>query len=287
MMMAEVGASVNTLNAYKNDLEQFDEVCKSDVVKAKSQDITDYLSWLNKEGYAAKTVARKISVLRDFYKFLFSEKKITESPMTRISSPKVSKSLPKFLTKEEIFKIIETAQSKDSVSGQRMATMLVLMYACGLRVSELVCLSENCINFDKKQILVRGKGNKERLLPVASYAIESIKKYLKIRDEFIREGRKSMWLFPSLRSRLGHLTRDAFAKDLQKLAIEAGIDPLKVSPHVLRHSFATHLLHGGADLRSVQKLLGHADIATTEIYTHILPETLIKTVMEKHPLGQL
>jgi len=110
---------------------------------------------------------------------------------------------------------------------------------------------------------------------------------VKIRDEFIREGRKSVWLFPSLRSRLGHLTRDAFAKDLQKLAIEAGIDPLKVSPHVLRHSFATHLLHGRADLRSVQKLLGHADIATTEIYTHILPETLIKTVMEKHPLGQL
>ena len=147
--------------------------------------------------------------------------------------------------------------------------------------------AENCINFDKKQILVRGKGNKERLLPVASYAIESIKKYLKIRDEFIREGRKSVWLFPSLRSRLGHLTRDAFAKDLQKLAIEAGIDPLKVSPHVLRHSFATHLLHGRADLRSVQQMLGHSDIATTEIYTHVMEDRLKKIISEKHPLSNI
>jgi len=165
--------------------------------------------------------------------------------------------------------------------------MLELMYACGLRVSELVCLPESCIDFDKKQILVRGKGSKERLIPIAGAAVDAISEYLNIREEFIRGGRKSIWLFPSRRSREGHITRDAFFKNIKETAVKAGISPLRVSPHVLRHSFATHLLNNGADLRSVQKMLGHESIVTTEIYTHILSENLIREVQQKHPLAHM
>lgn len=286
MMAAEVGASPNTLAAYRRDLVQFFEYCLLPMEQIQTKDIASYISRLHDKSYAVKSVSRKISVLRDFFKFLYSEKVISYNPMIKISAPKAEKPLPKFLTQNDVSLLLETARAKTDLRGQRQAVMLELMYACGLRVSELVSLPESCINFDKKQILVRGKGSKERLIPVADVALSAVLAYLKIRDNFIRRGRKSAWLFPSLTSKLGHITRDGFYKDIKELAVAAGLDPQKVSPHVLRHSFATHLLHNNADLRSVQKMLGHEDISTTEIYTHIMSEDLMRVVARNHPLSQ-
>lgn len=285
MMVAEVGASQNTVVAYRLDLEQFQEAYGSGWSELKPQDIADYVQALSRQHYAARSVARKLSALKDFFKFLFSEKVISTNPTANILTPKQEKPLPKFLTESEMRALIDAAMAGDKFSDQRMAVMLELMYACGLRVSELVSLPENCFNFDKKQIFVRGKGNKERLIPVASQALQVVFKYLEIREEFIRGGRRSIWLFPSKTSKLGHMTRDAFFKSIKEVAIKAGIYPDKVSPHVLRHSFATHLLNHDADLRSVQKMLGHEDIATTEIYTHIISDKLMETVQKKHPLA--
>ncbi len=286
MMSAEVGASVNTIAAYRRDLQQFVEACRMPPESVQAADVSEYVTFLHKKRYAVKSVARKISALRDFFKFLYTEKAININPMAKIAAPKAEKPLPKFLTQQDVLELIAAAKEKNGARGKRLSAMLELMYACGLRVSELVGLPEGCINFDKKQILVRGKGNKERLIPVADAALHAVLEYLQYRDEFIKNGRKSIWLFPSKLSKLGHITRDGFFKDLQELAIICGIPPQKISPHVLRHSFATHLLHGGADLRSVQKMLGHEDIATTEIYTHIVPEDLLRVVAAAHPLGK-
>ena len=286
MMAAEVGASQNTLDAYRRDLEQFVEICNKPFGQINQDDISSYLSYLGKKGYATKSVARKISALRDMFKFLFSEKQITSNPLMNISAPKPEKPLPKFLTKAEVKNLLAVAHEKNDFRSKRLAVMLELMYACGLRVSELVSLPENCINFDKRQILVRGKGNKERLIPVAASTLKALGEYFTFRDEFIRGGRKSIWLFPSSRSKLGHMTRDGFFKDLKELAVRAGVSPNKISPHVLRHSFATHLLQNQADLRTVQKMLGHENISTTEIYTHIMSEDLLRVVAGNHPLSR-
>lgn len=285
MMAAEAGASVNTLEAYRRDLLQYEEITGNKPVdQVNNDDIAAYVQALSREGYAAKSVARKVSAIRDYFKFLYSEKEIKTNPTANILTPKQEKPLPKFLSEDEMRRLIEAAESYDDFRHARLAVMLELMYACGLRVSELVGLPENCINFDRGQILVRGKGSKERLIPVAKEAMAKVSAYLGYRDQFIR-GRKSIWLFPSKQSQSGHLTRDAFYKYLKDLAPQAGIDAARVSPHVLRHSFATHLLNNDADLRSVQKMLGHEDIATTEIYTHILSDKLIEKVRKNHPLA--
>lgn len=288
MMRAEVGASANTIAAYGADMDQFEAFCEgADWAAVTSEKISAFIRFLSQKGYSSRTIARKISTLRDFFAFLYTEREINDNPTLNIISPRQEKPLPKFLTEGEIKCLINTAAESDTLSGQRMTVMLTLMYACGLRVSELVSLPENCINFEKREILVRGKGNKERLIPVASTALDAVKRYWQIRDNFIRGGRRSVWLFPSLKSTSGHMTRDAFFKEIKKISLAAGLDPHKVSPHVLRHSFATHMLNHDADLRSIQKMLGHAEIATTEIYTHITSQKLIDIVKEKHPLAQL
>ncbi|MBQ9731991.1 MAG: site-specific tyrosine recombinase XerD [Alphaproteobacteria bacterium] len=287
MMVAERGVSVNTVAAYRRDLEQLEEYTTKQLYEVNEADIKAFVAWLNyNKHYAARSVARKISTLRDFYKFLYSEKIIKYNPTAYITLPKAEKPLPKFLTVTEMKKMIEEAQKITDFRMQRIAVMMELMYACGLRVSELVELSENAINYDKKQIFIHGKGNKERIVPVAASAVSAVLTYLNFRADFIRGNRKSIWLFPSKSSKSGHITRSAFFKDLKKIALLAGISPTKVSPHVLRHSFATHLLQGEADLRSVQKMLGHADITTTEIYTHIMSEELMEKVIKNHPLSK-
>lgn len=287
MMVAEKGAAPNTIAAYRRDLWQFAELCpQTEFAKVSKLDLGNYIQELSGMLYRPKTIARKISTLREFFKFLFSEKEIAENPAMNLLPPKQEKPLPKYLTEKEVQSLLEATAVHLSFSYKRIGVMLRLMYACGLRVSELVGLPENCINFEKKQILVRGKGSKERIIPVADEALQAASDYYEYRDEFLRAGRRSIWMFPST-SLTGHLTRDAFYKDLKKLAVEAGIYPSKVSPHVLRHSFATHLLNHGVDLRSVQKMLGHEDIATTEIYTHIISDKLIKEVQTKHPLASL
>jgi len=287
MLLAEKGASINTIDSYRRDLEQFSEQVKTTLDKVTESDVSSFLSWLNIRHYANRSVSRKISTLREFYKFLYSEKVILHNPMAYISSPKSEKSLPKFLTVVEMEKMIATAQEMTDFRMQRMAVMMELMYACGLRISELVSLPENCINFDKKQILVKGKGGKERLIPIATKTVSNVLTYLQFRGEFVKGWRKPVWLFPSKVSKSGHITRSAFFKDIKKVAIMSGIAPEKVSPHVLRHSFATHLLQRGADLRSVQKMLGHESITTTEIYTHIMSEELMEKVIKNHPLSKI
>ena len=288
MMVAERGASQNTIENYQRDLEQFLAIVNvSEMANVTDNDVYQYVQKLSRMNYAPKSIARKISALKEFFKFLFSEKEIKENPTAYLMAPKQEKPLPKFLTEVELKRLIDTAQSKEGMHARRLAVMLVLMSACGLRVSELVGLPENCINFDKKEILVRGKGSKERLIPISDEAIEAVLDYTTYRDNFIRGGRKSIWLFPSLTSSSGHMTREAFFMALKELAAEAGISPEKISPHVLRHTFATSLLNHDADLRSVQKMLGHEDISTTEIYTHITSEKLIDTVKRLHPLSRL
>ncbi len=286
MMAAEVGASPNTVAAYRRDLEQFSEMTGGKKwVDYKDSDIAEYIQELHREGYAVRSVLRKISAVRDFFRFLYSEDEVSENPALDITAPKKEKPLPKFLTEREISLLVQTARESNDLSHRRLAVMIELMYACGLRVSELVELPENCINFDKKQILVRGKGNKERLIPIAERAIEAVLEYQTIRWQFIGRNRRSPWLFPSLRSVSGHVTRHGFFKALKDVAVKAGLYPSNVSPHVLRHSFATHLLNHNVDLRSVQKMLGHEDISTTELYTHILSESLFQKVSHGHPLA--
>ncbi len=288
MLSAEKGASPNTLLAYEGDMEQFFELVEQeDIKKISKEDLSEYIYCLSEREYSNRSIARKISTVKEFFRFLFSEKEILENPAMNLSSPKQEKNLPKFLTQNEMSEMISLAKEEQDVSHRRMSVMLELMYACGLRVSELVALPENAINFDKKQILVKGKGSKERIIPVATTTLESVLKYLDFRDCFIKAGRRSIWMFPSIHSASGHITRDAFFKNIKKLAVLMGLSPSRVSPHVLRHSFATHLLNNDADLRSVQKMLGHEDISTTQIYTHIISDRLMEVVKSKHPLAKM
>ena len=290
MMIAEKGASQNTFKSYLSDLEEFQKflseecnVKKLEVVK--KADVKQYLSFLEENGYSPKSQARKLSVMNSFYLFLLSENIIKENPISGIFSPKIGKSLPKYLSKEEIDLLITTAKKIHTARGIRLEFQMELLYATGLRVSELVTLPLK--SFIKNEFIeVMGKGSKERLVPLNKRAIKLFEDYKNVRAFFIPENETSKFLFPS-RSASGHQTRDAFYKNLKDIAVTAGIDPVKVSPHVFRHSFASHLIAGGADLRAVQTMLGHSDISTTQIYTHIMTDRLKSAVEEKHPLARL
>ena len=283
---AEKGAALATILSYKSDLQQFfsfsGAIAPQDLTEER---IEKFLQHLQTSGYAPKSMARKLSTLKDFCRFLYSEKVISTNPAAYILTPKQEKPLPKFLSVEEIEQLIDTAFAKKDYRYWRIGVMIELMYATGLRVSELVGLPENSINYGKKLVTLVGKGNKERIVPIAARVITALQEYLPLRNEFIKKSSSSTWLFPSLTAVSGHLTRDAFYKDLKKLAADCGIYPSRISPHVLRHSFATHLLNNNADLRSVQKMLGHENITTTEIYTHIIPQKLGDVVRSKHPLA--
>lgn len=284
MMAAEKGAAQNSIAAYERDLHQFLEFTGDNFDKQK---IEEFMEDLANRGFSPKTSARKLSAIKEFCKFLYSEKIISDNPAQNILTPKQEKPLPKFLTAEEIEALIQTATESDDIRIQRIAVMIELMYASGMRVSELVALPENAINYKKNLVTILGKGSKERIVPLALRAVKTIEKYYDLRQNFIKKNSNSPWLFPSIYSVDGHLTRDAFYKDIKKLAVKCGIYPSKVSPHVLRHSFATHLLNNNAGLRSVQKMLGHENITTTEIYTHITDQKLINTVKQKHPLANI
>ncbi len=286
MMAAEVGASPNTIKAYRRDVEQFAEVTGyKNWADYSDADFAFYVQVLHKNGYAATSVLRKVSAVREFFRFLFVENEISYNPTTDITTPKKEKPLPKFLTEDEIAALLYAARESKDIKHKRLAVMIELMYACGLRVSELVSLPERCINFDKKQIIVFGKGRKERVVPVSERALKAVQEYYCIRPLFIDKNKNSSWMFPSLTAKGGHITSNGFYKALKEVAVKAGIYPSRISPHVLRHSFATHLLNHDVDLRAVQKMLGHEDIATTEIYTHILSEALLQKVKQKHPLA--
>jgi len=230
-----------------------------------------------------RTVARRLSVLRQFYRFLLAERMRDDDPASTLDSPKLGRPLPKVLARVEVDRLIEAAQARGG-DGGRMETLLEILYGSGLRVSELVGLPAVAAERDPTMLVVRGKGSKERQVPLSDPARAAIAKWLRARAAALGE-EKSRYLFPS-RGRAGHLTRQRFAQLLKEAALAAGIDPVRVSPHVLRHAFASHLLEAGADLRSVQMMLGHADIATTQIYTHVVPEKLRALVEDHHPLAK-
>jgi integrase/recombinase XerD len=234
---------------------------------------------------APRTAARRLSALRQFHRFLNGEGVRPDDPTAALDSPRQGRPLPKYLSEAEVDALLVASRARPGPDGVRLVALLELLYATGLRVSELVGLPLAAIARDRRLLSVRGKGNKERLVPLSEPAREALAAWLPLRQAALGPGSMSRWLFPS-RSRQGHLTRHRFGQLLKELAIAAGLDPAKVSPHVLRHAFATHLLAHGADLRSVQRLLGHADISTTQIYTHVLEDRLRALVHEHHPLAK-
>jgi len=286
MLQAERGASQNTLDAYGRDLDDLQVFLarrKQKPAAAETPALRAYLKALDYVGMTPRTVARRLSVLRQFYRFLLAERMRDDDPASTLDSPKLGRPLPKVLARVEVDRLIEAAQARGG-DGGRMETLLEILYGSGLRVSELVGLPAVAAERDPTMLVVRGKGSKERQVPLSDPARAAIAKWLRARAAALGE-EKSRYLFPS-RGRAGHLTRQRFAQLLKEAALAAGIDPVRVSPHVLRHAFASHLLEAGADLRSVQMMLGHADIATTQIYTHVVPEKLRALVEDHHPLAK-
>ena len=289
MMAAERAAAANTLNAYARDLADLQAFLRhreTDAAAANPADLEAYLQDLSDRGLAASTAARRRSAARQFYRFVLGEGWRTDDPTSRTEAPRLGRPLPKILTREEARRLIEAAAARDGAAGARLGAMIEILYASGLRVSELVALPLAPFLQTPDYLMIRGKGGKDRMAPLNEAARAAVRAYLEVRPGFLPKGVKSsLWLFPS-RGKGGRLSARRFAQLLDEAALAAGLDPAKVSPHVLRHAFATHLLEGGADLRVVQTLLGHADIATTQIYTHVAQDRLREVVETKHPLGR-
>ena len=288
MLLAERGASANTVEAYRRDLAGFGSFLARRGVALEGADITAlraYLASQARAGMAPRTAARRLSALRQFHRFLNGEGVRPDDPTAALDSPRQGRPLPKYLSEAEVDALLVASRARPGPDGVRLVALLELLYATGLRVSELVGLPLAAIARDRRLLSVRGKGDKERLVPLSEPAREALAAWLPLRQVALGRGSMSRWLFPS-HGRQGHLTRHRFGQLLKELAIAAGLDPAKVSPHVLRHAFATHLLAHGADLRSVQRLLGHADISTTQIYTHVLEDRLRALVHEHHPLAK-
>ncbi len=287
MLLAERGAAVNTVDAYRRDLGDFTAFIGDRGVTVTDVDVTDlraYLADLNARGLATTTAARRTSTIRQLYGFLFAEGLRGDDPTAVLDSPKPRRALPKMLSEQQVDDLLAAAHARPGPRGVRVAALVEMLYATGLRVSELVGLPRTALREDLGVLIVRGKGGRERMVPLGGPASTALAAYLEIRSTFLVADADAPWLFPS-RGRSGHMTRRRLGQEIKELAIEAGLDPEMISPHVLRHAFASHLLANGADLRSVQTMLGHADISTTEIYTHVLAERLAATVRQHHPLA--
>ena len=294
MQAAERGAGKNTLDAYRNDLDDLLahlRAGKVSVAKATTDDLRGFLVSVSERGLATSSLARRLSAVRQLYRFLYAEGKRSDDPAAVLEGPKRARTLPKVLSIAEVDGLLTQAraQAEDGKSppavrlrAARLLCLLEVVYATGLRVSELVALPASAARKDQRMLVVRGKGNKDRLVPLNGAAKRAMAEYLKLRGD-AKDGAPSKWLFPSFGEQ-GHLTRQHFARELKSLGAASGITPERLSPHVLRHAFASHLLHNGADLRVVQTLLGHADISTTQIYTHVLEERLKALVRDLHPL---
>ena len=296
MMLVEQNISQNSFMAYKKDLidlQSFLSRRNIPISKATKKTLREYIGYLSQGSLNPRSISRKISSIRGLYKFLLNENIITTNPMMFISTPRYSNKIPHVLTPDEINQLIYCCNNKLDLNSIRLLAMITLLYSSGLRVSELVSLKMTDLLIDKssgkiqKHIMVKGKGAKERLVIINDITIGYLKKYLEIRKYFIHidNPTSSLYLFAS-RSKEGYMTRQNFAILVKKTALEAGLDCKNISPHTLRHSFATHLLSGGADLRVIQELLGHTDISTTQIYTHINSEKLKKVMQDCHPLAQ-
>jgi integrase/recombinase XerD len=287
MLVAERGAARLTLAAYANDLADFAgflAVTATDVASADAAALRRYLGRLADAGLAPRTTARRLSCLRQFHRFLYAEGVRSDDPTAALDAPRLGRPLPKILGEDEVGRLIAAAETRGGADGLRLVCLLELLYATGMRVSELVGLPLARLR-DERFLIVRGKGGKERMVPLNATARTALAAYGAVRGSFLKEGEVSRYLFPS-RGAEGHLTRRRCGQLLKELALAAGIDPTRVSPHVLRHAFASHLLDHGADLRSVQEMLGHADITTTQIYTHVQSERLRTLVETHHPLSR-
>ncbi|MBI5941620.1 MAG: tyrosine recombinase [Caulobacterales bacterium] len=289
MMAVERAAARNTLTAYGRDLVDAAAFLRTrgrDLGTAAAEDIEAYFTSMGAAGLSPATASRRRAAVRQFYRFVLGEGWRTDDPSRRVEAPRKGRPLPRVLSRHEVERLIAAAAAKDGAQGLRLACLIEITYASGLRVSELLNLPLNAVARDPAFLMVRGKGGKERLAPLNDAARKAVKAWLDVRKDFVPKGdATNPWLFPS-RGKGGRLTARRFSQLLEEAAIAAGIDREKVSPHVLRHAFATHLLEGGADLRVVQTLLGHADIATTQIYTHVAGDRLAEVVRSKHPLAR-
>jgi integrase/recombinase XerD len=301
MLAAEQGAGENTLDAYRRDLTDFSEFLGRSgqtFAGAETEMLRDYLADLDARGFKSSSVARRLSAIRHLFRFLLNERIRSDDPAAILSGPKRGRGLPKVLSIADVDRLLVRAKAfsnapeaspQQRLRGIRLYCLLEVLYATGLRVSELVSLPLSASRRDARMIVVRGKGNKERLVPLNEASRQAMADYLAAMEALKPEKKKnaaaSKWLFPSF-GESGHLTRQHFARDLKELASASGIAPRLVSPHVLRHAFASHLLHNGADLRIVQTLLGHTDISTTQIYTHVVEERLKSLVRDLHPLAE-
>jgi integrase/recombinase XerD len=295
MLSAERGAAAHTIEAYTRDLTEFLAflaVKGSSAATASADDLRAFLAGLARKGLAPSSRARKLSAIRQFFRFLLAEGMRADDPSSAVDSPKLGRPLPKILSLAEVEALLDTAAdgAKRAAEGAprlrafRVNALLETLYATGMRVSELLSLPRQVLSSDDRVLTIKGKGGRERLVPLNDAARKAIGEHLAARAADPARG-PSAWLFPSLDGSQ-HLTRQRFGQELKSLAIAAGIEPVRVSPHVLRHAFASHLLERGADLRTVQQLLGHADISTTQIYTHVIEERLRRLVEQHHPLAQ-
>ncbi len=290
MMSVERSAAANTLAAYERDLTAFCEAVPAGLISAQTDDIRGWIAHMAADGLSASSQARRLSALRQFYRFVYAEGLRADDPTGPIDGPKLGRSIPKVISEDDVDRLLLVAE-EEITSGAtpgskkraaRLHALLELLYSTGLRVSELVALPIEATRKDQRFLLVKGKGNKERLVPMSSKAHQALAVFETFREP---KSEKSPWLFAA-GGASGHMTRQHFARDLKALAARAGLQASKISPHVLRHAFASHLLQNGADLRAVQQLLGHADIATTQIYTHVMEERLRTLVETAHPLAQ-
>jgi len=290
MMSAERGASLNTLDAYRRDLTDASEFMSGRLVSAQPKDISAYMVDLDERGLASSTAARRLSAIKRFFRFMFEERDRRDNPTSQIDGPKTRREVPDVLSREEMAHLLECCEG-----DLRLTCLVELLYGAGLRVTELVSLQKGALprrkhkRWETREIIVRGKGGKERLCPLGLPALNAIRDWLDVREETLPKSdavrkRAENFVFPS-RGKSGHLTRRRLGQMLEDLARRADIRPSRVHPHALRHAYATHLLQGGADLRSVQTLLGHADISTTQIYTHVLTDELAELLETAHPLA--
>jgi integrase/recombinase XerD len=293
MLATERGASRNTLDAYRRDLDDYAVFLagrRKTMANAATDDVRAYLSALSKRGMAASSSARKLSAIRQLHRFLYAEGKRKDDPAAILEGPRRGRTLPKVLSIDEVTRLFEAAHAAaekarsaaERLRALRLVCLLESLYASGLRVSELVALPASAARAEGGTIIVRGKGGKERLVPLGEAARKAMRDYRKLVAE--TKTAEPRWLFPSF-GESGHITRQHVARELKEVAGAAGIDPRKMSPHVMRHAFASHLLANGADLRVVQALLGHADVSTTQIYTHLIDERLKSLVRDLHPLA--
>jgi integrase/recombinase XerD len=287
MLAAERGAALLTLTAYRNDLTDlagFLAERGTAIERADAATLHDYLAAAATRRLSPRTLARRLSAIRQFFAFLVTDQTRADDPTSGIDSPRLGRPLPKLLSEPDVAALLEAA-ARTADAGVRLRCILEMLYATGLRISELVELPLTAARRDPRFLLVRGKGGKERIVPLSVPARQALAAYLEDRGRYLTKGQPSRWLFPS-RGAGGHLTRQRCGQLLKALALAAGLDPTRLSPHVLRHAFASHMLDHGADLRSVQQMLGHADIATTQIYTHVQGERLRRLVESAHPLAR-